>query len=51
MESLNETLEDNITILKEVYSDSKSEEEPNKSISNKSGAHLHIIESKLKIIK
>jgi len=37
--------------LKEVYSDSEFKEEPNKSINNKSGGHLHIIESKLKIIK
>jgi len=51
MESLIENLKDNLTILKEVYSDSDSEEEPNKSINNKSGTHLHIIESKLKIIK
>ena len=51
MESLKENLEDNLAIMKELYSNNESFEEPNKCINNKSGAHLHTIKSKLKIIK
>lgn len=50
IDSPEENEEDNLIILNEVESDSDFEEEPKKPLSNKSGTHLHTIESKLKII-